>query len=115
MRRLANHRLIDVGIHTVNHVALSCHSAQVQETEIVQNKNLLEQVINRKITTIAYPYGEYNDTTLNIVEKAGLRAGVTVEYNVVNRTSNAFTLGRFHVKNWNASQFEENLLKWMKQ
>jgi hypothetical protein len=53
------------------------------------------------------------DPTLDIVEKTGLKAGFTVEYNVVNHTSNPFKLGRFQVKNWNASQFEEKLLKWM--
>jgi peptidoglycan/xylan/chitin deacetylase (PgdA/CDA1 family) len=115
LRMLANHRLIDIGIHTVNHIALSYHSTQVQETEIVQNKNLLEQIMNRQITTIAYPYGEYNDTTLYIIKKTGIRAGVTVEYNVVNHTSNPFKLGRFQVKNWNAVQFEEKLIEWMKQ
>ena len=114
LKKMANHRLIDIGIHTVNHIALGYHSAQVQETEIFQNKNLLEQIINRQITTIAYPYGEYNDTTLNIVKNTGLRAGVTVEYNVVNNYANPFKLGRFQVKNWNAMQFEEKLLKWMK-
>ena len=115
LRTLANHRLSDIGIHTVNHVALSYHSAQVQEIEIVQNKKILEQIINRPITTIAYPYGDYNDATLDIVEKTGLQAGVTVEYNVVNRAANPFKLGRFHVKNWDARKFEEKLSKWMKQ
>lgn len=113
LRKLANHRLIDIGIHTVNHVALSYHSAQVQETEIVQNKYLLEQILNKKITTIAYPYGEYNDTTLDIVERIGLQAGVTVEYNLINRKANPFKLGRFQVNNWKAEQFEKKLLQWM--
>jgi len=115
LNKLANHRLIDIGIHTVNHIALSYHSGQVQETEILQNQKQLQQIINRNITTVAYPYGEYNNTTLEIVEKLGLQAGFTVEYNVVNHTSNPFKLGRFQVKNWNARQFQENLMEWFKQ
>jgi len=113
LKKLANHQLIDIGVHTVNHVALSYHSAEVQEAEILQNKKRLEVLLNKKIDTIAYPYGEYNNTTLDTV-KRGLKAGLTVEYNVVYNTSNPFKLGRFQVKNWNAGQFEEKLMQWMK-
>jgi peptidoglycan/xylan/chitin deacetylase (PgdA/CDA1 family) len=114
-RKLADHHLIDIGIHTANHIALGFHSAKVQENEILENQKQLEQIINRKITTIAYPYGEYNNTTLDVVKRAGLLSGFTVEYNLVSHTSNPFKLGRFHVKNWNGAQFEENLVEWMKQ
>jgi peptidoglycan/xylan/chitin deacetylase (PgdA/CDA1 family) len=114
LKNLADHPLIDIGLHTVNHVALNHHSAQVQESEILQNKKDLEQIVNRKITTIAYPYGEYSSTTLGIVEKIGLQAGFSVDYNPVNKASDPFKLGRFQVKNWNAKQFEENLVEWMK-
>ena len=114
LRKLANHQLIDIGIHTANHVALGCHSAEIQENEILQNQKQLEVILNKKIDTIAYPYGQYNTTTLNIVEKTGLQAGLSVEYNVVYNTSNPFALGRFQVKNWNAEQFEEKLMQWMK-
>jgi peptidoglycan/xylan/chitin deacetylase (PgdA/CDA1 family) len=115
LKKLTNHDLIDIGLHTVNHIALSYHSAEVQEAEIFQNKKQLEQFLNKKITTIAYPYGEYNSTTLDIVKKIGLQAGFTVEYNVVKHTSDPLKLGRFQVKNWSAREFEENLVEWMKQ
>ena len=115
LRKLSNHHLIDIGLHTANHVALSYHSAFTQETEILQNQKQFEQFLNKEITTIAYPYGEYNSTTLDIVKKIGLQAGFTVEYNVVKHTSDPLKLGRFQVKNWNAREFEENLVEWMKQ
>jgi peptidoglycan/xylan/chitin deacetylase (PgdA/CDA1 family) len=115
LKKLANHDLIDIALHTVNHVALSYHSEEVQEAEIFQNKKQLEQFLNKEITTIAYPYGEYNNTTLEVVKKIGLQAGFTVEYNVVKHTSDRLKLGRFQVKNWGAREFEENLVEWMKQ
>jgi peptidoglycan/xylan/chitin deacetylase (PgdA/CDA1 family) len=115
LRKLSSHHLIDIGLHTANHVALNYHSAFTQETEILQNKKQLEQFLNKEITTIAYPYGEYNNTTLDIVKKIGLQAAFTVEYNVVKHTSDPLKLGRFQVKNWNAREFEENLVEWMKQ
>jgi len=115
LKKLANHQLIDIGIHTANHVALSHYSSQVQETEILENKKRLEAILNKQIAIIAYPYGEYNNTTLETVDRVGLKAGLTVEYNAVSNTSNPFTLGRFQVKNWTARQFEEKLMQWMKQ
>ena len=115
LKKLSNHHLIDIGLHTANHIALRYHSALTQETEILLNQKQLEQIINKKISTIAYPYGEYNNITIGIVKKIGLQAGFTVEHNIVNCDSNPFRLGRFQVKNWNATQFEENLVEWMKQ
>jgi peptidoglycan/xylan/chitin deacetylase (PgdA/CDA1 family) len=115
LRKLSSHHLIDIGLHTANHVALSYHSAFTQEAEICQNKKQLEQIINKEISTIAYPYGEYNNTTLDIVKKMRLQAGFTVEYNIVNRDSNPFQFGRFQVKNWDAREFGENLIEWMKR
>jgi hypothetical protein len=49
-----------------------------------------------------------NDPTLDILEKTGLKAGFTVEYNVVNHTSNPFKLGRFQVKNWKPGNLKKN-------
>ena len=64
---------------------------------------------------IAYPYGECNNVTIQVAKELGIRAGFSVECNPVFANSNRFNLGRFHVKNWNAKQFEEKLAKWLAQ
>ncbi len=114
LKLLAGKNLFNIGLHTVNHMALSYHSKEIQEREILQNQKHLKQIINKTVTTIAYPYGEYNNETLLVAEKLGLQAGFTVEYNPVFANSSQLHLGRFNVKNWSAKEFEEKLKKWVK-
>ena len=72
-------------------------------------------MVNQVPQVIAYPYGEYNSVTIQVAKELGIRAGFSVDYNPVFANSNRFNLGRFHVKNWNAKQFEEKLPKWLAQ
>lgn len=46
--------------------------------------------------TLAYPYGAYNDNTIEIMKKVGLEAGLTCRYgiNLVSRDMNLFELRR---------------------
>lgn len=115
LKALADYHLFEIGLHTVNHVALGYQLEEAQKQEIIQNQKDLEQIIQKKVTTIAYPYGDYNSRTLEIAEKVGLKAGFSVEYNLVFSFSNPFDLGRFQVKNWNGKQFEDKLIKWLNQ
>jgi peptidoglycan/xylan/chitin deacetylase (PgdA/CDA1 family) len=115
LRLLSDHSLFTIGLHTANHLALSYHSKEVQEQEIIQNQKDLEHITNKAINTIAYPYGEYSTITVDLVGSLGLKAGFSIEENLVFANSEHFNLGRFHVKNWNAKQFDEKLTKWLNQ
>ncbi len=113
LKIMGAHRLFNIGVHTVNHIALSHHSAEIQEEEILHNKRKLEQVLNTEINALAYPYGDYNSITMKVAKKLGLAAGFSVENKPVNRFCNPFNLGRFQVKNWKAEEFEKRLNQWM--
>ena len=115
VRELASRNLFTVGLHTENHVALSHHSAQIQQQEILKNQMDLNKMVNQTSQVIAYPYGEYNNVTIQVAKELGMQAGFSVEYSPVFSDSNHFNLGRFHVKNWNAKQFEEKLINWLTQ
>ncbi|MBD0332794.1 MAG: polysaccharide deacetylase family protein [Chitinophagaceae bacterium] len=115
LMELSSDSLFDLGLHTFNHLDLSHYSADIQENEIVQNKKDLESIANKEINALAYPYGEYNSTTINIGKKLGLQAAFTVKQKPVSYLSNPFKLGRFQVRNWNGEQFEKHLRQWLKQ
>lgn len=114
LKDLVNHPFIDIGMHTVTHPALSFHSMEIQQGEILSSKQYLENCFNRPITTIAYPYGEYNSHTLTIAKENNLTAAFTTEERSITQTADPFRLGRFHVKNWNGEEFKMHLSKWIK-
>ena len=70
--------LFEIGVHTKTHVKLATLDYDNQYNEIIGSKNTLEKLLNKKINTIAYPYGSYNKDTINIT-KSSFDYAVTVE------------------------------------
>lgn len=114
LNELTRHPLIDLGVHTITHLSLPAHEAIVQENEIKGNRQYLESRCGRKIKSIAYPYGDYNESTLEIVKRQKLDVGVTTEEKIITRRSLPHQFGRFQVKNWNGEEFEKHLRLWMR-
>ena len=112
---LADHPLIKTGIHTISHPALSFHPKTVQQDEIAGNRRYLENYPGKPSDTIAYPYGDYNDVTISVVQEQQLKAAFTTEAKSVTREANPFRLGRFQVKNWNGPEFTTHLSKWVQE
>ena len=71
-------KLFEIGVHTKTHVKLGTLDYDTQYNEIIESKNTLEKLLNKEITTIAYPYGSYNTDTINIT-KSAFDYAVTVE------------------------------------
>jgi peptidoglycan/xylan/chitin deacetylase (PgdA/CDA1 family) len=111
---LVSHRLFDVGMHTVTHASLPFHSAETQSREIVNNRSALLKTCDHARNILAYPYGDYGDSTLAVVKKEKLAAAFTTCGQTVTGRSDPFLLGRFQVMNWNGQDFERQLLDWFK-
>ena len=109
---LGTHPFIDLGLHTETHPALSCHSKEVQHAEIAGNRKRLEGICAIPVETIAYPYGNYNATTLDVVKELGLRAAFTTTEKIVSNRTDPFQIGRFQVKNWDENNFKNRLDEW---
>lgn len=113
--QLAQSELIDVGSHTVTHPLLSSLSPEEQYEEIVSSRQKLEAILGTFVDTFAYPFGNYTDESVEIVEAAGFRAALTCEYSTVVSGDNLFRLGRFIVNDWGGEEFErllETFFRW---
>lgn len=75
---LAQHPLITIGGHTLNHLSLKAQDASVAEKEIKENKEEIENHIHQKIHHFVYPYGSLNDAgkrEYEILQKVGYKTG----------------------------------------
>lgn len=86
--------LIEIAAHTVDHLALPNESLQVQQFQISESKKVLEQKLGHPIYHIAYPYGSYNATTVNLVESAGFLTAVTTMPGSQHDLGSILTLSR---------------------
>jgi peptidoglycan/xylan/chitin deacetylase (PgdA/CDA1 family) len=112
LRELASHALFEIGIHTVSHPALSFHDYEVQHREISASRRFLQERFGDSVSTIAYPYGNYNETTIRVVKDLQLTAGFTTHDRLIMKKADPYRLGRFQVKNWNGDEFEKQLRRW---
>ncbi|MET0081756.1 MAG: polysaccharide deacetylase family protein [Sedimenticola sp.] len=89
---------MEIGGHTVSHPILMNLKDTLIEKEILEGKNYLENIIDDKVSTFAYPngrYGEdYNKAVRDIVERCGFLSAVTTESGVTDRNSDFYQMNR---------------------
>ncbi len=110
---LTDNGLIEIGAHTINHPALSAHSQEVQTTEINTSKKTLEAILNRSVNNFAYPFGDYNQITAQVVKNTGFACACSTVMETVWRKSPQWELPRFAVENWNGGEFAQQLETWL--
>ncbi len=86
--------LIEVGAHTVDHPNLAAMSYSDQMFQIFTSKSYLEQTFGKTVTSFAYPYGNYNSTTVQLTGKAGFATAVTTQPGIIQNPQQPFLLHR---------------------
>jgi len=110
---LSSNKYVSTGVHTVSHVALAAFQKPIQETEISGCKVFLDDNLGKDHLSIAFPYGNYNSDTLDIVKKTGLQGAFTTDPKPVSVKSDIYQLGRFQVINQTGNQFKKQLEIWL--
>lgn len=77
MLSISQDPLCTIGCHTCSHPHLSELSYDEQLSEIVDCKKDIEHVIGREVCHIAFPHGDYDKKTLEIVRNIGFHTAVT--------------------------------------
>lgn len=85
---------ISFGGHTANHVVLPLEDESAMEKELVESKKTLESKLGKKVITFAYPNGEYNTQTKQLLARAGYKIAVTTEKRINRPMSDMLALGR---------------------
>ncbi|MGD7037007.1 polysaccharide deacetylase family protein [Methylotuvimicrobium buryatense] len=62
---------MEIGSHTCSHPDLSQLPFKQQLDELTRSKQILEDIVQKPVTGFAYPFGRYNEDTLQAVQAAG--------------------------------------------
>lgn len=101
---------IDIQCHTVTHPHLSTLSYDEQLKEITESRDFIKNVTGKDVIAFAYPYGDYNDDTLQIVKDAGFSFAFTIKNGKSDREDGLYTLDRIYVNSLETmDQFISNL------
>ncbi len=69
----------EIGGHTRTHADLSKLAAADVEAEIASGREILEEATGKKISAFCYPYGAYNETTRQALDRLGFGYARTVK------------------------------------
>jgi peptidoglycan/xylan/chitin deacetylase (PgdA/CDA1 family) len=86
-----------IGAHTCTHPRLSRLSRKEANEEIFSCKKKLEDRFGIPMEHFAYPYGDYDETTVELVQEAGFKTACTM-----HRGINLSDTSPFELKRWTA-------------
>ncbi len=113
LKQLQADQLFSLGMHTITHPDLSTKKSLIQLKEIDGSKYTLEKNYGIKTDMLAYPYGRYNQLTIDVVQRLKIAACFTTDQETVNGDADVKKLGRFQVFNWKGEVFKNQISGWM--
>lgn len=84
IKDISRSHLFKVEAHTFSHPALSYHNNQFQEDELRIGQQQVSVLSGQPVRFLAYPYGNYNETT-TVLASQYFKAAFTTEEKLVTR------------------------------
>lgn len=101
--------LVEIGSHTHNHPNLDQISIEEAKIEIEYSKKLIEQTLNYKVKSVAFPDGAYNESVKELCLDAGFKNLLAVDYKLPSDQSDISILPRYCVSN--TTTVESNIVQ----
>ncbi|QIL46293.1 polysaccharide deacetylase family protein [Vagococcus coleopterorum] len=96
-KEMSDSGLVSIQSHTYNHLELNQMTPAEQTEEMNSSKNFLDKNLKQDTNTLCYPVGRYDDTTIELSEKAGYKMAVTTEPGYASASDGLFALKRVRV------------------
>lgn len=107
---IAKKKMITIGSHTVSHPILKRCSHESQVVELRESKNTLSIWLNKEINYLAYPNGDYDENTLEIVRNCGYKLCFTTFPGLIDtKNIDPFLIPRFAT--YDKGGYYENISK----
>lgn len=87
----------EIGSHTFSHPHLHTLDRATADHEVIASKFELERLTGAKVEHFCYPFGEYNDETLELVRSAGYLSAVTTQRGVACDSNDKVRLPRISI------------------
>jgi peptidoglycan/xylan/chitin deacetylase (PgdA/CDA1 family) len=108
---LAASPVITLGAHSMEHPALSDLSPAARRREIEDSRAACAGLTGAAPEVFAYPYGDYDDATVEAVREAGFTTAVTTDEALVAPGCDSLRLPRLQVGDWSANWLAGTLMR----
>ncbi len=107
LKKIAANPLITIGSHTDSHVICTNCSEDELKKEIETANRKFSEWIDQDIEYFAYPNGDFNEQSINILKKYKIKMAFTIENRLVGLDDHLLKLPRTDMMN--DGSFVENL------
>lgn len=102
IQKYAQEDLVLFGGHSVSHLRLSCSTLDKVREELTESKQKIENWSDRPCEHFAYPNGDYDEASADVVRETGFRSAVTSDLGFNDIGADVYTLKRLHIAvDWN--------------
>ena len=109
IKELSQYKNIEFGSHSYSHKNLQQLTLKDLEFEILDSKKWLEDNLNLPIKTFAYPFGKYDDRSVNVLMSSDYIHAFNTKFGFVNNKKNNFEIPRMDI--WNNDTISDFTLK----
>jgi len=111
LQEFADHPLISIGSHGVNHIKLTQSGTLFEaRSEIVDSKKYLEDLMGKEVISFSFPYGAYNKELKEIVINSGYKLAFTSNFSFNLYAQDKFLVNRNEIWSTDSLQvFQEKL------
>jgi peptidoglycan/xylan/chitin deacetylase (PgdA/CDA1 family) len=103
---------VNIGAHTMNHVKLSNCNFDIAKNEIEKSKQILEHIIGKKVTSFAYPHGDYDEKIYSLVKILDFSNAVTCISDFITHDTDVFQLPRKYITYFDTLDTFKNILNY---
>ena len=112
---LAKSKYITIGAHTISHPSLAKLTYEEQQAEIMSSVVYLENLLQRKIDILSYPFGvegvDFDENTIIACKKAGIRKAASTKAELWQKQSDEYKIPRNGTKNCGLFEFKAKMVE----
>lgn len=106
---LAASRVFTIGAHSLTHASLPSLPDDAKRREVGESRAACERWIGRAVTSFAYPFGDRDRRTEQIVAECGFRHACATDPGAAVSIRDRFHLPRIAVEDWTADELVRRL------
>lgn len=95
--QLKKRGLVDFGSHSVSHESMDSLSLTEMKRQVVESKDVLEDILDCPITMFSYPYGHFSKATKKVLLDAHYDMAVTSKWGTLSTHSMLMNLRRIYL------------------
>ena len=99
IRQIHDEKLVEIGVHTVNHLPLGKVKPETAYYQMAKSKELLEAGLKDKVDTIVYPFGSFNNSVKKQAKDIGFIGAASVYFGQRPSSQDLYSWRRVMVTN----------------